>query len=66
MIDNFIGDESVAGSGTIVDVPQSIQPVSFILMYSTENFILIKDSDGKWVVMIHCFHTFNLDFSAKS
>ena len=64
MIDNFIGDESVAGSGTIVDVPQSIQPVSFILMYSTEIFILIKD--GKWVVMIHCFHTFNLDFSAKS
>ena len=43
MINNFIGDESVAGSGTIVDVPQSIQPVSFILMYSTEMFILIKE-----------------------
>ena len=47
MIDNFIGDESVAGSGTIVDVPQSIQPVSFILMYSTEVFILIKEMESE-------------------
>ena len=43
MINNFIGDESMAGSGTIVDVPQSTQPVSFILMYTTEIFISIKD-----------------------
>ena len=31
----------MAVSGTIVDVPQSTQPVSFILMYSTESFIFI-------------------------
>ena len=31
MINTFIGDESMVGSGTIVDVP-STQPVSFILM----------------------------------